>query len=148
MDNYKYDMEMLRQASKEAYRKNKDRIEQLEADSVALQDAVEDLVSLVAQLNARIQFLEENGAENRGSESYVEDADNTEEASEDDQNDTDRYEEMLRILGLSESATVQQIKTAYRRLSKKTHPDRGGDDEEFLRVQEAYEFLMSYAQAA
>ena len=46
------------------------------------------------------------------------------------------------ILGVEESATKDQIKKAYRKLSKQHHPDmNGGDDSRFKEIAEAYEHL-------
>ena len=44
-------------------------------------------------------------------------------------------------LGLEPSATADEIRTAYRRLAMKHHPDRNGDPVEFKRVKNAYEVL-------
>lgn len=44
-------------------------------------------------------------------------------------------------LGVPASATAQEIKTAYRRLARTHHPDRGGDEAKFRRLTEAYETL-------
>jgi len=41
-------------------------------------------------------------------------------------------------LGLTEGATVDEVKSAYRTRIKQVHPDHGGDEEEFKRVREAY----------
>ena len=35
------------------------------------------------------------------------------------------------ILGLSKTATQDDIRKAYKKMSMKHHPDRGGDEEEF-----------------
>lgn len=52
-------------------------------------------------------------------------------------------------LGLEHNATAEQIKLAYRQLSKKHHPDRNGGSKEseklFLEVQEAYKVLKDPA---
>jgi len=44
-------------------------------------------------------------------------------------------------LGVSPQADQKEIKTAYRKLAGKHHPDKGGDQEEFKKVQKAYETL-------
>lgn len=46
-----------------------------------------------------------------------------------------------RILGVPGSATAAEIKTAYRKLAMKHHPDRGGDAAEFRKITTAYESL-------
>ena len=47
------------------------------------------------------------------------------------------YEE----LGLKENATQDEIKSSYRRLVKKHHPDAGGETDRFLSIQDAWETL-------
>ncbi len=49
----------------------------------------------------------------------------------------------LAVLGLSETAELEEIRAAYRRLAKENHPDQGGTIGDFLRVQEAYEQLIA-----
>lgn len=46
-----------------------------------------------------------------------------------------------RTLGLSAGASATEVRSAYRRLAKLHHPDRGGDAEAFQHVQRAYERL-------
>jgi hypothetical protein len=50
--------------------------------------------------------------------------------------------EALRVLGLEPGASQQEIKRAYRRRVKESHPDRGGDERTFQRVTAAYERLQ------
>jgi curved DNA-binding protein len=45
------------------------------------------------------------------------------------------------ILGLSKSASTDEIKKAYRSMAMKHHPDRGGDESKFKQINEAYEIL-------
>ena len=50
------------------------------------------------------------------------------------------------ILDISEDATLQQVKTAYRSLSKWHHPDVGGDKEKFNEINLAYRVLSDSAK--
>ena len=47
-----------------------------------------------------------------------------------------------KTLGLKKSANASDIKSAYRRLAKEHHPDRGGDPETFKSINEAYSILI------
>lgn len=46
-----------------------------------------------------------------------------------------------KVLGVGENADEQEIRKAYRKLSLRHHPDRGGDAEEFKKINEAYSTL-------
>lgn len=50
--------------------------------------------------------------------------------------------EAYRRLGLQSNASTDEVKRAYRRKVKEVHPDRGGDEEHFKRIREAYETLI------
>lgn len=45
------------------------------------------------------------------------------------------------ILGIPKNASEQDIRKAYKKKSMQHHPDRGGNEEEFKRVNEAYQTL-------
>jgi len=45
------------------------------------------------------------------------------------------------ILGVSENANTDEIKKVYRKLAVEHHPDKGGDEEKFKRISEAYDVL-------
>ena len=46
-----------------------------------------------------------------------------------------------KILGVSKTATADEIKKAYRKLARTHHPDAGGDEAKFKEINEAYEVL-------
>jgi DnaJ-class molecular chaperone len=50
---------------------------------------------------------------------------------------TDHYT----VLGISKNATDDEIKSAYRKLARTHHPDKGGNKEQFQKIQQAYETL-------
>jgi hypothetical protein len=54
-----------------------------------------------------------------------------------------RVPSCLERLGLPYPATTAQVKAAYRQLAKNAHPDRGGNNEEFLALQAAYEQALT-----
>jgi len=45
------------------------------------------------------------------------------------------------VLGIAKGASADEIKTAFRRAAIEHHPDRGGDEEKFKEINEAYEVL-------
>ncbi len=47
------------------------------------------------------------------------------------------------ILGVSEDASSDQIKRAFKEIAKKEHPDRGGDESRFKEANEAYDTLKN-----
>ena len=55
--------------------------------------------------------------------------------------------EAFELLGLKEGSSKEDIKKKYRELAKKHHPDVGGDEKEFKRVQEANAVLTGKQKA-
>lgn len=49
--------------------------------------------------------------------------------------------DFYKVLGLEKTATKEDIKKAYYKLSQKHHPDKGGKEEEFHKIALAYEVL-------
>lgn len=47
------------------------------------------------------------------------------------------------ILGVPKTATQDEIKSAWRRLAAKAHPDKGGDTAKFQTIEEAYRILSN-----
>ena len=88
--------------------------------------------------------------------------DTYEESEEDDDFEEDEdfdigeeFQAALKILELTEEATLEDIKTSYRRLTKEFHPDKMQGltpkmqkiaEAEFQKVQEAYELLLKYLE--
>lgn len=50
-------------------------------------------------------------------------------------------EDYYDILGVSKDASQEEIKKAYRKLAHKHHPDKGGDEEKFKKINKAYQVL-------
>lgn len=50
-------------------------------------------------------------------------------------------ENYYNVLGLSENATQDEIKKTYRKLAMEHHPDKGGDEEKFKKISEAYDII-------
>ena len=46
-------------------------------------------------------------------------------------------------LGIQRGASAEEVKKAYRRAASKHHPDKGGDEAEFKKIQEAYEAITN-----
>ena len=44
-------------------------------------------------------------------------------------------------LGVPKSATLEEIRMAYRKKAQKAHPDKGGSESEFRQLQQAYDIL-------
>jgi hypothetical protein len=49
-----------------------------------------------------------------------------------------------RLLGLQDNFTLADLKTAYRKKSMLTHPDKGGSNESFMEVKTAYDYLANH----
>ncbi len=47
------------------------------------------------------------------------------------------------LLGLSSDASEDEVKSAFRNMAKKHHPDKGGDEEKFKEINEAYQILTN-----
>lgn len=52
-------------------------------------------------------------------------------------------QEAYETLGLSRNADAARLKAAYRARAARTHPDRGGETAEFIRVRAAYEIISA-----
>jgi molecular chaperone DnaJ len=55
-------------------------------------------------------------------------------------------QDLYQLLGVSKTATDEEIKQAYRKLAMKHHPDRGGDEKKFQEIKNAYEVLSDPAK--
>eukprot|EP01041_Mallomonas_annulata_P002323 gene2323-4516_t len=52
-----------------------------------------------------------------------------------------KHEEFYKRLGVDTNASIDHIKRAYRKEAMRCHPDKGGDEEQFKKLSEAYEVL-------
>ena len=50
--------------------------------------------------------------------------------------------ESYEILEIEPPAEYEKVRKAYRKMSLKSHPDKGGSDESFIKVREAYDELL------
>ena len=57
--------------------------------------------------------------------------------------ETNAAPSIWQVLGLTATASLDEIKAAYRKRALETHPDRGGDAEDFRRVHGAYEKALA-----
>lgn len=53
----------------------------------------------------------------------------------------DKHADAFNTLGLDSDETWPAIQQTYRRLAAESHPDRGGNNEQFIAIREAYETL-------
>lgn len=51
--------------------------------------------------------------------------------------------DLYEVLEISPSATADEIKSAYKKASMKHHPDRGGDEDKFKDINDAYLILSN-----
>ena len=49
--------------------------------------------------------------------------------------------DLYEVLGISRNADDREIKRAYRKMAVQHHPDKGGDEQKFKELSEAYEIL-------
>lgn len=119
----------------------------------------EGVYLLVSALNVRIQATGSSQEDNRQVETsdpvrdYFLDWSNFHETDEQDvlqlldsfwqRFHNPQYAQQARdVLGLDEHAGEEEIKRRYRVLAAQHHPDKGGNEETFIEIRQAYEQLM------
>ena len=58
----------------------------------------------------------------------------------------DNHSDLYALLSVPRTATVGEIRAAYRERARKTHPDKGGDEQKFKEISEAYQTLTKPEQ--
>ncbi|MEN2998173.1 MAG: molecular chaperone DnaJ [Brevinematia bacterium] len=58
----------------------------------------------------------------------------------------ERLLEAIEFFGIREKISIRSLKRIYRNISKKFHPDRGGDIDEMRKANEFYRILMEYLE--
>ncbi|MAB65405.1 MAG: hypothetical protein CL662_01055 [Bacteroidetes bacterium] len=48
------------------------------------------------------------------------------------------------VFGIKKSSSMEEFKEVYRQMILETHPDKGGDNQEFIRVREAWDELTGH----
>jgi len=61
-------------------------------------------------------------------------------------NKKNKMKNLYDILGIKKKASQEEIKQAYKKEIKKHHPDKGGDKDEFIKVNKAYLVLSDYSR--
>lgn len=54
------------------------------------------------------------------------------------------YIKYIKQIGVKYGASEEEIREAYKKMAKIYHPDKGGSEEKFKELNEAYDFLKSY----
>ena len=48
------------------------------------------------------------------------------------------------VFGIKKSSSMEEFKEVYRQMILETHPDKGGDNQQFIRVREAWDELIGH----
>lgn len=59
----------------------------------------------------------------------------------------DQVRQAFQTLGLAPMTPFETIRQRYRQLAKQYHPDTGGDPQQFIRIQRAYDCIVSWLQS-
>ena len=57
---------------------------------------------------------------------------------------TSRSETLHPVFGIKKSSSMEEFKEVYRQMILEHHPDKGGDNQEFIRVREAWNELTGH----
>jgi hypothetical protein len=118
-----------------ALKKSNSIYEDYKSGNKSLNSAKGDVLSLV---NESIRLYNEGGAYNAKMLKDISEL----KATLNKLDSIDPKEDAYAVLGLKNGATKEEIKKAYRNLVMKCHPDKGGSQEDFRKIQEAYELLQ------
>jgi Sec-independent protein translocase protein TatA len=68
--------------------------------------------------------------------------DETRQDTEHSRKNLEDYDVCYQLLGITPSATPEEIREAYRRKAQQHHPDKGGDPDTMRAITEAYQKLL------
>lgn len=139
------DIQKATRESRQAYEENKYRLENLQHENESLSDQVSALQDLVIKLEERIFSLELWQQQMIIWSSQFDEQDSDHEDGPEEEEEEVDIDSCYEELGLSPGASKSEIKAAYRSLAKKSHPDAGGDEDEFMRIKRAYEICLEDA---
>lgn len=58
-----------------------------------------------------------------------------------------RLKQLYAVLGINPTTDINVVKKAYRQKAKQCHPDKGGNEQQFINVNRAYEIILKFIES-